>query len=71
MRAAAKLAHPNVVAAYDADQAGGLHFLVMEYVDGVSVADYARRKGPLPVDQACAIVSQAAARPCSTRTSRG
>ena len=59
-RAAAKLAHPNVVAAYDADQAGGLHFLVMEYVDGLSVADYARRKGALPIDQACAIVSHAA-----------
>ncbi len=60
VRAAAKLQHPNVVAAYDAEQAGGLHFLVMEYVDGVSVAEYARRKRPLPVDQACVLVSQAA-----------
>jgi tRNA A-37 threonylcarbamoyl transferase component Bud32 len=60
VRAAAKLAHPNVVAAHDAEQAGGLHFLVMEYVEGVSVADYARRKGPLPVETACAICAQAA-----------
>jgi tRNA A-37 threonylcarbamoyl transferase component Bud32 len=60
VRAAAKLVHPNIVTAFDAEQAGNLHFLVMEYVDGASVADYARRKKPLPVDQACAIVSQAA-----------
>jgi hypothetical protein len=60
VQAAAKLTHPNVVAAYDAEQAGGLHFLIMEYVDGISVAEYARRKGPLPVPQACTICGQAA-----------
>src|SRR5262249_37272907 len=36
VRAAAKLHHPNIVTAHDADQAGGLHFLVMEYVAGRS-----------------------------------
>jgi tRNA A-37 threonylcarbamoyl transferase component Bud32 len=60
VRAAARLVHPNIVTAFDAEQAGGLHFLVMEYVDGASVADFAKRKGALAVDQACAIVSQAA-----------
>jgi hypothetical protein len=60
VQAAAKLAHANVVAAYDAEQAGDLHFLIMEYVEGVSVADYVRHKGPLPVPQACAICGQAA-----------
>jgi tRNA A-37 threonylcarbamoyl transferase component Bud32 len=60
VQAAAKLAHPNVVTAYDAEQAGDLHFLIMEYVEGVSLADHARRLGPLPVDQACALVGQAA-----------
>jgi len=60
VRAAARLTHPNVVTAYDADQAGNLHFLVMEFVDGVSVAQYAARKGPLPVELACAIGSQVA-----------
>jgi tRNA A-37 threonylcarbamoyl transferase component Bud32 len=60
VRAAARLAHPNVVAAHDAEQAGGLHFLVMEYVDGMSVSEFARRKGPLPVETACAICAQAA-----------
>jgi hypothetical protein len=60
VQAAAKLTHANVVAAYDAEQAGDLHFLVMEYVDGLSVAEYARRKGPLPAGQACAVCGQAA-----------
>ena len=34
VEAAAKINHPNVVAALDADEARGVHFLVMEYVDG-------------------------------------
>src|SRR5262245_4932476 len=33
VRAAAQLSHPNIVNAHDAEEAGGLHFLVMEYVD--------------------------------------
>src|SRR5947207_1926984 len=37
VRAAARLAHPNIVRAYDADQAGDAHFLVMEYVPGVDL----------------------------------
>jgi serine/threonine protein kinase len=38
VRAAARLSHPNIVTAYDAEQAGDAHFLVMEYVDGVNLA---------------------------------
>src|SRR5262245_29813065 len=34
VEAAARLTHPNIVAAFDADEARGTHFLVMEYVDG-------------------------------------
>src|SRR5579885_910448 len=37
VRAAARLAHPNIVHAYDADQAGDTHFLVMEFVEGQSL----------------------------------
>jgi predicted Ser/Thr protein kinase len=33
-RALAKLTHPNIVAVYDFGQAGGLHYFIMEYVDG-------------------------------------
>ena len=34
VQTAAKLTHPNIVAAFDADEAKGTHFLVMEYVEG-------------------------------------
>src|SRR5262249_28865025 len=37
VRTAARLSHPNIVAAFDAEQAGGVHFLVMEYVDGTDL----------------------------------
>jgi tRNA A-37 threonylcarbamoyl transferase component Bud32 len=60
VRAAAQLAHPNIVTAYDAEQAGDLHFLVMEFVEGQSLDQVLRRKGPLPVTHACAYVRQAA-----------
>jgi hypothetical protein len=60
VKAAAQLDHPNIVAAYDADQAGELHFLVMEHVEGRNLADYLAETGPLPVAQACDIIRQAA-----------
>jgi WD40 repeat protein len=59
-RAAARLAHPNIVTAYDAEQAGGLHMLVMEFVPGRSLAEVLHQKGPLPVAQACDYARQAA-----------
>jgi serine/threonine protein kinase len=61
MRAAARLAHPNIVAALDAEQAGAVHFLVMEYVAGETLDRVVARRSPLPVTEACAYVAQAAA----------
>jgi WD40 repeat protein len=60
VKAAAKLDHPHIVAAFDADQAGKLHFLVMEYVEGQNLADYLVESGPLTVAQACDIIRQSA-----------
>jgi hypothetical protein len=60
VKAAAKLAHPNIVHAYDADQAGDTHFLVMEYVDGTSLDRLVAEQGRLPVPQACDAIRQAA-----------
>jgi serine/threonine protein kinase len=59
-RAVAALSHPNIVQAYDIDHDGTLHFLVMEYVDGISLNDYVRRYGPLETSRACHYVAQAA-----------
>jgi uncharacterized protein (TIGR03067 family) len=60
VRGAARLVHPHIVTAYDAEQAGGSHFLVMEYVEGISLARLVEERGPLPVAQACAYARQAA-----------
>jgi len=61
VKSAAHLAlHPNIVAAYDAEQAGDSHFLVMEFVDGVNLGDLVKSQGPLPVEAACDAIRQAA-----------
>ena len=60
VRAAARLAHRNIVAAYDAEQVGSAHFLVMELVEGESLAETVQRKGPLPVTNACNYILQVA-----------
>src|SRR5205807_7253241 len=60
VRAAARLQHPNIVTAFDAEQAGDVHFLVMEYVEGTTLAQVVGRRGPLPVAEACGYVRQAA-----------
>jgi tRNA A-37 threonylcarbamoyl transferase component Bud32 len=60
VEAAARLAHPNLVQAFDADKAGELHFLVLEFIDGVTLDALVKRDGPLPVERACNCVRQAA-----------
>jgi hypothetical protein len=57
---AAQLVHPRIVTAYDADEAHGIHFLVMEYVPGTNLADHVARHGPLSADEALDVVLQAA-----------
>lgn len=60
MRAVGKLQHPNIVAAHDAGEIEGTHYLVMELVDGADLSTLVRRHGPLPVSEACELVRQAA-----------
>jgi WD40 repeat protein len=60
VRAAARLTHPHIVTAYDADQAGEYHFLIMEFVPGQSLAQALAERGPLPVAEACDAIRQAA-----------
>lgn len=60
VEAAAQLHHPNIVTAYDADEENGIHFLVMEYVDGVPLGEYVTRHGPMPVAKAVTCILQAA-----------
>src|SRR5206468_2822631 len=60
IRAAATLAHENVVMAYDADQSGDVHFFAMEFVDGTNLEQIVEDRGPLPAAEACEYVRQAA-----------
>ena len=60
VKAAAQLVHPNIVTAHDAEQAGDVHFLVMECIDGISLARLVKDCGPLPVAEACDYVRQSA-----------
>jgi serine/threonine protein kinase len=60
VKAAARLSHPNVVTAYDADESGGTHFLVMELVEGTDLASLVAKQGRLPVDRAIDYTLQAA-----------
>jgi len=59
-RAAARLAHPNVVTVYDAGEVHGVHFLAMEYAAGTDLARLVKQGGPLPIAQACDYIRQAA-----------
>jgi serine/threonine protein kinase len=58
--AAARLAHPNIVTAYDAEQAGETHFLVMELVEGASLDRLVAERGPFALAQACEAARQVA-----------
>ena len=60
VQAAAKLSHPNIVMAFDANENDGRHYLAMEYVDGPNLERYVKKQGPLPVGLACEIIFQAA-----------
>jgi serine/threonine-protein kinase len=55
-RLAASLGHPGVVAMYDQGQDGDLVFLVMELVDGGTLRDLIRERGPLPVPVVLAVL---------------
>src|SRR5580704_14359463 len=60
IQAAAKLHHPNVVAAYTAFPMGKMLVFAMEYVGGDDLAKRVRARGPLPVLNACYFAYQTA-----------
>jgi eukaryotic-like serine/threonine-protein kinase len=59
-RAAAKLNHNNIVAAYDVAQAGEHHYFVMEYVDGDTIYDRIVARKRIPEREALEIIRQVA-----------
>ncbi|HKB05171.1 MAG TPA: protein kinase [Gemmataceae bacterium] len=59
-QAAAALKHPNIVQAYDLDQDAGVHYLVMEFVDGADLDRLVSKIGALDPNRAAYYVAQAA-----------
>lgn len=55
--AAAQVNHPNVVALYDRGVHEDLLYIVMEKVEGASLAEVLGEQGPMPVDRALALAS--------------
>jgi serine/threonine protein kinase len=59
VQAAAALDHPNIVAAYDADEVDGVYYFAMEYVEGKDLGRLVKERGPLKVGKACEYMRQA------------
>lgn len=56
-----RVQHPNVVRTIEIGEAGpGMHFLAIEWAVGEILEKYAKRQGPLLIDEVCSIVKQIA-----------
>ena len=60
VRTARQVSHPAVCRVWDIGEAGGHHFLSMEFVDGENLASLLRRIGRFPQDKATAVARQVA-----------
>ena len=58
-RVAASLNHPNIASIHGFEEEDGVHFLVMELIEGSTLSEILR-SGPLPIDEALAVVEQIA-----------
>ncbi|MBO5303074.1 MAG: Stk1 family PASTA domain-containing Ser/Thr kinase [Lachnospiraceae bacterium] len=57
-QSAAGLEHPNIVNIYDVGSEAGMHFIVMEYVEGVTLKTYIEKKMQLTYKEAVSIAIQ-------------
>ncbi|HTU91874.1 MAG TPA: serine/threonine-protein kinase [Gemmataceae bacterium] len=53
------LKHPNIVRAFQTGTAEGLHYIVMEYLEGETLEDVLARRGKLPPGEAVRLIHQA------------
>jgi serine/threonine protein kinase len=54
-----QLDHPNVVRAYQVGETGGIHYIVMEYLEGETLNEVLERRTRLPVAEAVRLIRQA------------
>jgi serine/threonine protein kinase len=55
----ANLHHEHVVRLHEFGEVNGIHFLALDYVDGIDLHEYINRKGTLDADEACLLITQA------------
>src|SRR5215211_7049824 len=59
-RLAASLEHPNIIPIYDADEADGVLYIAMRYVEGTDLKALIQREGPLEPGKAVSVIAQIA-----------
>lgn len=59
-RAAARIVHQNIISVHAFSEDKGLHYIVMEYVEGMDLAEKLRREGQIPLDKALGYTRDAA-----------
>lgn len=57
-QAAASLSHPNIVSIFDVGHENDIHYIVMEYIDGITLKEYITQKGILGWKEAVGIAVQ-------------
>ena len=60
-KSAARLIHPSIINIFDVCEEDGIHYIVMEYVEGITLKSYEEQKGRLDIPQAVSIAAQLAA----------
>src|SRR5436309_504501 len=59
-RTAAKLSHPHIIPIFTVDEVGDFVFFAMAYVDGETLTERVRRRGPLPPSEAARVLREVA-----------
>lgn len=57
-QSATSLVHPNIVGIYDVGEENDLHYIVMEYVEGMDLKQYIQEKHPIPFEETVEIMKQ-------------
>ncbi|WP_170007010.1 Stk1 family PASTA domain-containing Ser/Thr kinase [Bacillus fonticola] len=57
-QSATSLAHPNIVSIYDVGEEDDLYYIVMEYVEGMTLKQYIQKQHPVPLERSMRIMEQ-------------
>ncbi len=57
-QSATSLAHSNIVSIYDVGEDGDIYYIVMEYVEGMTLKQYIQKNDPIPIEKALDIMKQ-------------